>query len=56
MQENDSGFQAEVIQFFDIFLEKLAFYGDLVNGFFLTNHVSNLETIVLNAILVLLGY
>ena len=56
LQENDTGCHAEVIQVFDIFLEKLAFYGILANGFFLANHVSNLKTFVLNAILVLLGY
>ena len=57
LQENDLGCQIEVTQICDVLLEKLAFYGILVNGFFLANHVANLKTLVLLlAIHVFLGH
>ena len=46
LQENDLRCQTAVTQICDILLEKLPFYGILVNGFFLANLVSNLKTFV----------
>ena len=55
-QENDLGFQTEATQICDILLEKPAFCGILVNGFFLANYVSNLKTFVVLASRVFLDH
>ena len=55
-QENDLGFQTEATQICDILLEKPAFCGILVNGFFLADYVSNLKTFVVLASRVFLDH